>query len=483
MTMMLMTMPPTILAIDQGTSGTKGVVVDGDGVVRGLAEVPIRPRYGSGGAVEQDPAELLASVFEAGNRAIAQAGLPIDGVTLTNQGETVLAWDPATGEALSQLIVWQDGRAATICEPLADHAELVANRTGLVLDPYFTAPKLAWLRHNVTRQGVVTTSDAWITHHLTGEFVTDAATAGRSLLTNLDTAQYDDELVALFALTDEPLPRIAANDEIVGVTSAFGPEVPYGGLVVDQQAALLAERCLAPGEAKCTFGTGAFFLTNLGTVPTRSAHALATCVAWQVDGEVSYCSDGQVFTAASAVRWLQDLGLISSPGELDTVWQDDTAGVICVPALAGLGAPWWRSDATATWRGMTLSTTREQLVTSVLQGVAAKVAELSALVAGDLGAPLTRLRVDGGLTRSAKFMQAVADLAQLPVDVYPSAHATPMGAVALMRTALAPGLELRDAVIGWEPSAGFEPLWPAERAGEFRARWRRAVEASIEGAQ
>ena len=473
-------MTATILAIDQGTSGTKAVVVDGDGVVRSLAEVTIRPQYRAGGVVEQDPGELMESVMEAGRQALGEARLPVDGVALTNQGETVLAWDPETGEPLSQLVVWQDSRAESETARLAPSASMIAERTGLVLDPYFSAPKLAWLRHNVTKAGVVTTSDAWIVHRLTGEFVTDVSTASRSLVTSLDTTGYDPELLGLFGLDGERMPAIVANDQIVGSTSAFGPDLPMGGLIVDQQGALLAERCLDAGEAKCTFGTGAFFLTNLGPTAARSSNGLVSCVAWSVDGHVSYCSDGQVYTAASAVRWMEDLGLISGPTDLDAFWQDDAGGVVCVPALAGLAAPWWRPDATAVWRGMTLSTTKEQMVTSMVQGLAAQVAELADLVARDLGRPLTRLRVDGGLTRSTRFMQSVADLAQVPIDVYPSAHATPLGAVALMRKALDPSMTLADAVVAWEPSATCEPVWPADRADEFRARWRQAVELSME---
>ena len=471
----------TVLAIDQGTSGTKAVVVDDEGRVRGLAEIPIRPEYRPGGVVEQDPGELMDSVLTACHRAVEEAGIPLDGVSLTNQGETVLAWDPATGEARSPLIVWQDSRAESVCAPLAEHAPWVAARTGLVLDPYFTAPKLTWLRRNMTEDGVVSTSDAWILHRLTGEYVTDASTAGRSLLTSLDSGEYDPELVSLFGLTDERLPRIAANDEIVGTTSLFGPEVPVGGLVVDQQGALLAEHCLEAGEAKCTFGTGAFFLTNLGQSPRRSSNGLVSCVAWKVADAITYCSDGQVYTAASAVRWLQDIGLISGPTDLDRLAQDSAEGVVCVPALAGLAAPWWNSDATAVLRGMTLGTTREHIVTAVIQGLAAQVAELADLVAADLGRPLTRLRVDGGLTRSTRFMQAVADLTRLPIDVYPSSHATPLGAVALMRTALDPTLGLADAVVGWDPATSYEPGWSAARVAEFRAGWRRTVELSLEG--
>ncbi|MER6950165.1 FGGY family carbohydrate kinase [Nonomuraea sp. NPDC000554] len=469
----------TILAIDQGTSATKAVVVDGAGRMLGLAELPVRPTYLPGGGVEQNPRELLDSVLNAGRKAVAQAGVRIDGVTMANQGETVLAWDPGTGEPLSNAIVWQDRRSQGVCDELAGDGRRIADTTGLVLDPYFSAPKMAWLRRNVTGEGVVTTSDSWIVHHLTGQFVTDAATASRSLVTRLDDVEWDRDLLELFQLGEERLPRIVACDELVGRTSAFGGDVPVGGLVVDQQAALLAENCLTAGDAKCTFGTGAFLLANTGGSAARSTAGLAASVAWRVRGETTYCFDGQVYTAASAVRWMQDLGFIRTPADLDTVAADDSEGVLCVPALAGLAAPWWRPDAKAAFTGMTLSTGPHHLVLAVLQGIAAQVATLGELVTGDLGQPLTRLRADGGLTRSRVLMQAVADLAQVPIDVYPSQHATPLGAVALARAALDPSLSLRDAVDGWEPSTSYEPRWSAEQAREFRARWDGAVAATL----
>lgn len=466
----------TVLAIDQGTSGTKAVVV-GDGPILGLAEVPIRPRYLAGGAVEQDPQELLGSVLEAGRAAMAQAGVRVDVVTLANQGESVLAWDPRTGEPLTPIIVWQDRRAEEVCDGLRSHADEIGARTGLVLDPYFSAPKQAWIRRRLTTEGVVTTTDAWILHHLTGEFVTDVSTASRSLLTSLDTADWDPHLLGLFGWTDEALPRLLDSDAIAGTTTAFGDEVPVGGLVVDQQAALLAESCLAPGEAKCTFGTGAFLLANTGAVPHRSAAGLAASVAWRVAGETTYCYDGQVYTAASAVRWLEQLGLIGSAADLDAVAAEDAEGVLAVPALAGLAAPWWRPDAKASFTGMSLATGPAHLVLAVLQGIAAQVAELGDLVARDLGSPLRRLRVDGGLTQSRVLMQAVADLLQVEVDVYPTAHATPLGAAALARIAMRPGLALPDAVTAWLPSRTYAPQWSADRAHDFRHRWRAACEA------
>jgi glycerol kinase len=376
------------------------------------------------------------------------------------------------------MIVWQDRRAENICAELAEHKDTFAERTGLVLDPYFSAPKLAWLRRNVTRDGVATTSDSWLIHQLTGEFVTDASTASRSLVTDLDTASWDGELLGLFGLGDERLPAIVACDEVVGTTTAFGGTAAVGGLVVDQQAALVGEGCLRPGEAKCTFGTGAFLLANTGTTATRSSAGLAASVAWQVRGETTYCVDGQVYTAASAVRWMEQLGYISTAADMDTVAAADADGVLAVPALAGLGAPWWRPEAKATVSGMTLSTTVGHLVVAILQGIAAQVAELGSSVAQDLGRPLTRLRVDGGLTQCKTLMQSVADLMQIEIQVYPSAHATPLGAAALARMALDPSLSLADAVVPWEPSLVYSPRWSAQQAADFRGRWNAAADAA-----
>lgn len=462
----------TVLAIDQGTSGTKAIVVDpADGVV-GLAEVDVHPRYLDGGGVEVDPEQLLSSVLETGRAAVAQAGRSVDAVSLANQGETVLVWDPDTGRPLTTAIVWQDRRAEDVCRELGAHADAVAARTGLVLDPYFSAPKMAWLRRHVETGGAVTTSDTWLLHRLCGAFVTDATTASRSLLIDLGSAEWSDELAALFGLAGEQLPKIVGNDEIIGSTTAFGSDVPIGGIVVDQQAALLAEGCLEPGMAKCTFGTGAFLLDNAGATPVRSGSGLTTSVAWRIGGADTYCIDGQVYTAASAIRWLESLGIISGAEELDVVAAADTGGVMCVPALAGLAAPWWQPQASAVLSGMTLSTGRGHIVLAVLQGIAAQLAELVAAVSSDTGDAPRRLRVDGGLTRSRVLMQATADILGVPVDVYPSPHATALGAAALARLSLRPDQSLRDVVAPWTPSDTFEPRWHTDRALEFRSAWR-----------
>ena len=280
----------------------------------------------------------------------------------------------------------------------------------------------------------------------------------------------------LFGLADERLPTIMPCDALVGTTTAFGGTAAVGGLVVDQQAALIGEGCLRPGEAKCTFGTGAFLLANTGTTATRSSAGLAASVAWQVRGETTYCVDGQVYTAASAVRWMEQLGYITTAADMDKVAADGRRrGPRPCPPSPGSAAPWWRPDAKASVTGMTLSTTVGHLVVAILQGIAAQVAELGSSVAQDLGQPLTRLRVDGGLTQCRTLMQSVADLMQIEIEVYPSAHATPLGAAALARMAHDPRLDLADAVVPWQPSLIYAPRWSAEQAADFRGRWTAAA--------
>ena len=475
-----------VLAVDQGTSGTKAVVVaPGRGVV-GSAEVVVRPSFGAGGSVEQDPLALLESVVEAGRAALARAGVPVVAVGLANQGETVLAWDRATGRPTSPMVVWQDRRSADLCDRLREHADRLANVTGLALDPYFAAPKMAWLREQGYRDGVVTTSDAWLVHQLTGAFVTDASTASRTLLLDLDSVDWSAEAVDVFGLAIDDLPDVVACSAPVGETTAFGgPAVPLTGLVVDQQAALLAEGCVEVGSAKCTYGTGAFLLAQVGPVPVRSTAGLPTSVAWQVAGVTDYCLDGQVYTVASAVRWLTDLGVIGGADDLDRLGStvEGPGGVVLVPSLAGLGAPWWRPEARGAITGLGLETTSAHLVRALCEGIAAQVADLATAVASDLGRALTTLRVDGGLTRSRVLMQTQADLLQVPVEVYASPDATALGAAAFARLGHDPRLTLADAVEAWQPAATYEPQVGPDEAAERLAVHRRAVAAVVEARQ
>ncbi|MEU1329166.1 FGGY family carbohydrate kinase [Streptomyces sp. NPDC005865] len=471
-----------VLAVDQGTSGTKALVVCPERGVIGAGTAAVRPRHLPGGLVEADPAELYGSVVEAGRAALADAGEPVAAVGLANQGETVLAWDPATGEPLTDALVWQDRRAASVCAGLAEHAEELHQLTGLPLDPYFAAPKMAWIRRHRTRRGVVTTSDAWLVHRLTGAYVTDAATAGRTQLLDLDTVQWSPRALELYGLGDERLPEVVDAAGPVGTTTAFGPELPVTGLLVDQQAALLAQDVTTPGSAKCTYGTGAFLLAQTGPRPRRGASGLVSCVAWRLAGCSSYCLDGQVYTVASAVRWLTDLGVIAGAEDIDPVGSavPDTGGVTFVPALAGLAAPWWRGDVRGSLTGLGLDTTPGHLVRALCEGIGAQVAALAEAVAADLGEPLTSLRVDGGLTRSALLMQTQADLLQLPVEVSALPDVTALGAAAVARIGLDPSLAVADAVPAWRPAAVYEPRIDADRAAERLAGFRSAVTALTE---
>ncbi|MEV5387572.1 FGGY family carbohydrate kinase [Streptomyces sp. NPDC052721] len=471
-----------VLAVDQGTSGTKALVVCPERGVLGTGFAEVRPRHLPGGLVEVDPVRLYDSVVEAGRRALAEAGEDVVALGLANQGETVLAWDPGTGRPLTDALVWQDRRAETVCAELTGHAEELRELTGLPLDPYFAAPKMAWIRRHLTRDGVVTTSDAWLVHRLTGAFATDAATAGRTQLLDLDRAEWSPRALDLYGLAGERLPEVTDTAQQVGTTRAFGAEIPLTGLIVDQQAALLAQRVTGPGAAKCTYGTGAFLLAHSGDRPRRGASGLVSCVAWRLAGHTSYCLDGQVYTAASAVRWLTDLGVLSAAADLDAVGGTvpDSGGVTFVPALAGLAAPWWRGDLRGSLTGLGLDTTAGHLVRALCEGIAAQVAELAEAAAGDLGAPLTTLRVDGGLTRSALLMQTQADLLQRPVEVSALPDATALGAAALARLGADPGLSVADALPDGKPAAVYEPRIPADQAAERRAGFRAAVAALLD---
>lgn len=469
-----------VLAIDQGTSATKALVVAPDGTIAARAEVPVHPRAVADGGVEQDPEALWQSVLGAGQAALRAAGVAVDAVGLANQGETVLAWDRASGRPLSPALSWQDRRAASVCARLAPRAEALAAITGLPLDPYFAAPKMTWLREHGTRDGVVTTTDAWLVHRLTGAFVTDAATASRTALLDLDAGTWSDAACAAFGIARDTLPAIVDCAAPVGTTAAFGGDVPVTGLAVDQQAALFAEGCLALGDAKCTYGTGAFVLATTGTRARRSTSGLAACVAWRLGGATTHCLDGQVYTAGAAIQWLERLGLLASAADLDAAAGavPSADGVVFVPALAGLAAPFWQPAARGAFVGLGLATERQHLVRAVLDGVAAQVAWLAAAIESDLGAPLRSLRVDGGLTRSRVLLQTQADLLQRPVEVYPSPDATALGVAAFARLGAGAAASAEAAIGTWQPAAAYEPRISAAEASERLARWRRVAETA-----
>jgi len=466
---------PAVLAIDQGTSATKAVVWSGE--VLAEVDVPVEGLAFSGDAVEQDPQALLASIVEAGRQAIgmaqssvrssahSSAPLAITAIGLGNQGETVLAWNPNTGQPLSPAISWQDRRAQSVTQTLPPNTcEHLRQITGLPVDPYFAAPKMAWLQRNggftPGPDCVITTIDAFLTHWLTGSMVTDASTASRTQLMDGQSLQWSADACAAYDLDPNYLPAIVSCDATIGTTDAFGPAIPVTALMVDQQAALFAQGCTDPGTAKCTYGTGAFLLGNIGPSHHPSRAGLATSIAWAMaDGTRASCVDGQIYSAGAAVSWLQRVGLINAPTDLDALAMavTDEPGLTFTPTFAGAGAPTWDPTAQAAIDGVSLGTSTAHLVRAFLRGLADEVAALVRAVEVDLGAPLHALQVDGGLTRSSVLMQMQADATGIPVSVYPYDCATALGIAAMaLRGALGPGAE-RAIIHEWTPTQRYEP--------------------------
>jgi glycerol kinase len=471
----------TVLAIDQGTSATKAMVVADDGSVLGLAECPVAVASSTGGAVEVDPEALWSSVVDAGRRALDAAGRPaLDAIGLANQGETVLAWDRTTGRPHGPAIVWQDRRAGVVCDRLAGDADELATITGLELDPYFVAPKIVWLREHDEHAEpglTITTTDTWLLHRLCGAFVTDVATAGRSLLLDLDTGSWSERACAIFDVDPASLPIVVGNTGPLGECAVFGDSVPVSGACVDQQAALFAEACRTAGEAKCTYGTGAFLLACTGERPVRSSNGLVGCPAWRLGDKRTWCLDGQVFTVGAAVSWLTEIGVMRDAADLDRLGGSvaDAGGVTFVPALAGLAAPFWKPHARAVMSGMSLGTDRAHLVRAAIDGIAAQVALLARAASADLGEPIACLRVDGGLTRSTTLLQVQADLLQCPIEVYPSPHATALGVAEFA----AIGIGRAQPPAEWQPAATVEPRIDAGEAAQRLAAWQAVASATL----
>jgi glycerol kinase len=473
-----------ILAIDQGTSATKAVLAGPGNEVLGSAEIPVTVRA-FGDAVEADPEEIHGSVLEAGRAALAAARVPADAVALANQGETVLAWDRRTGRPLTPAVVWQDRRSAGVSDRLAPDAAWLTEVTGLPLDPYFAAPKMTWLRENCTTEGVVTTTDTWLLARLGVDYVTDAATASRTLLLDLDAADWSERACKAFGVDPSALPRVVDCAGPVGETGEFGRVLPVTGLAVDQQAALVAEHCLEAGQAKCTYGTGAFLLATTGGTAVRSTAGLAASVAWRLRGIPTYCLDGQVYTAGAAIGWLMQIGLLREAAEIDAVVGSvpDTEGVTFVPALAGLAAPHWRPSARGAFTGLSLAATRAHLVRAVIEGIAASVALLARSVAYDLGSGLSSLRVDGGLTRSVSLLQAQADFLQIPVEVYRTADATALGVAALARVGVGECDTLSAAIGPLRAETVVEPRISPDEAADRLAAFDVMVQQVISATQ
>ncbi len=454
----------SILAIDQGTSATKAVIWSEQGITAEI-DVPVRGLTHDGDAIEQDPESLWESILQAGRQAMDAADTPIRAVAIGNQGETVLAWDRRTGLPVGPAVSWQDRRSASVTAGMdpAD-ADYLHQATGLPVDPYFAAPKLAWLQRRVDLPGggdiVVTTIDAWVNFRLAGAYATDLSTASRTQLLDGESLQWSERAAGIYGLPLAALPELVPCDATLGTTTAFGAPMPVAGVMVDQQAALLAEGCTEPGSAKCTYGTGIFLLANIGRAHTPSSSGLATSLAWAMrDGTRASCVDGQVYSAGAAVAWLQRAGLIDGPADLDALAGvvHDTDGVRFDPSFSGRGAPQWDPSAAASITGLGLSTRREHIVRAFLEGLAAEVTALARAVESDVNAPLSALRVDGGLTQSSVLMQLQADGLGIPIEVYPHSCATALGLAAAALRAL-DGAGAEDAIIhGWRPQRVYEP--------------------------
>lgn len=470
------------MAIDQGTSGTKALVIGQSGEVlsRGYAHLDLQ--HGAPGVSECRAEDLWQSIVRAVKEALVGCTEKITAVGLANQGESILAWDKTNGAALSQVIIWQDSRSASFCEERKSDSEFVLSKSGLAMDPYFVAPKILWLRNQVPT-GVITTTDTWIIARLTGKFVTDVSTASRTLLFDLHTRNWSTELAEIWGLNCADFPELINNDEIIGEICHPDVEelrgVLLAGAMVDQPAALLAENCLEPGQAKCTYGTGAFLLTNIGSSPKISAHGLATSLAWSIRNQSSYYLDGQVFTAATAVQWLIDNDLLDSAEAIDSL--PDARGVMAAPGFAGYGAPLWKPHATASIAGLTLSHGKGEIARAMVDGIAAQVADLLGAIAAD-GVVVKELRVDGGLTQSHTLMQMQANLAQVQIEVYPHPDATAMGVANLSAMAIDKSLSIGEFASTWKAARSYFPEWSADRAQSYLHKWRTLPANALESA-
>ena len=471
-----------IVAIDQGTSGTKALVIGDSGEVLSRGYAPLELQHGAPGVSECTADNLWQSIVIAIKQALAGSTEKITAVGLANQGESILAWDKSNGDALSQVIIWQDSRSASLCDERSAHSAFVLSRSGLTIDPYFVAPKMVWLRERV-KTGVITTTDTWIIAKLTGKFVTDVSTASRTLLFDLHTRSWSTELADIWGLDVGDFPELINNDAVIGEICHPDLEqlrgVVLAGAMVDQPAALLAENCFNVGQAKCTYGTGAFLLTNIGAVPKISKHGLATSLAWNIRGQSAYYLDGQVFTAATAVQWLIDNDLLDSAEAIDSL--PDARGVMAAPGFAGYGAPLWKPRATASIAGLTLSHGKGEIARAMVDGIAAQVADLLGAIAAD-GVSVTHLRVDGGLTQSHTLMQMQADLAQVEIEVYPHPDATSIGVGNLAAMATQSALDLGDFASSWKPAHTYSPAWSADRAQSYLSKWRTLPATALESA-
>ncbi|MFA5988510.1 MAG: glycerol kinase [Sphingomonas sp.] len=490
-------MSKLLLVIDEGTTSTRAMVFQPDGKCLGTEQRAITQHYPAPGRVEHDAGEIWARTLDAARTVIEHVGGAgnIAAIGITNQRETVVFWDKVSAEPLAPAIVWQDRRTADDCRALKDAGAeaAVQAKTGLLLDPYFSGSKISWaMRHwpQLAQAGerlAIGTIESWLVWKLTaangraGRHITDATNASRTALMAIGAGHWDDGLIDLFGAPRAALPEIVDCAGVFGTTTQFGAPIPICGLAGDQQAASIGQSCLNPGETKATFGTGAFILTQAGTTPPISQNRLLSTIAWQLSGRRAYALEGSVFVAGSLVKWLRDsIGLIGSAAETDALARSvaDNGGVYLVPALSGLGAPWWQPQARGALSGLSFSSTRAHIVRAALEAMAHQAHDLKTAFAAD-GVDWAALRIDGGMVANDWMAQDMADILGIPVERPQFTETTALGAAMLagIGCGMFSGLEEASAMRATVET--FTPAMPQTARAVRLAGWRRAVESVV----
>jgi glycerol kinase len=483
-----------ILAMDQGTTGTTCLVFGDDGAIAGRAYSEFEQHFPRPGWVEHDAAEIWEVTRRVAGEAVADAGIEgdeLDAIGITNQRETIVAWDPATGEPVHNALVWQDRRTAARCDELKDagHEALVRERTGLVIDPYFSGTKIEWLLQNADGDAingaVFGTIDSWLTFKLTGRHVTDYSNASRTMLFDIRELRWDPELCDLLGVDPARLPEPRTSAEVYGTTSELGGEVPVAGIAGDQQAALFGQACHNPGDAKSTYGTGSFVLLNTGSDAPAPGEGLLTTVAWGLEGRTDYALEAAVFATGAAVQWLRDgLGIIADAAETEALARslDSNDDVYFVPALTGLGSPHWDPYARGVIVGLTRGTGRAHLARAALEAIAYQTVDAVRAQEAASGERLSSLKADGGAAVNAWLMQFQADVLGVPVTVPEIAQTTALGAAYL--AGIATGTwDIEEVERMWRKAARYEPAVGDDEREALLADWHRAVERSREWAR
>ena len=491
--------PRYVLALDQGTTSSRAILFDHEGQVCGISQQPFAQSYPEPGRVEQEPEEIWQSQLAVARAVLRENGVVAGQVValgITNQRETTLLWDRRTGEALAPAIVWQDRRTAPICAALsaAGHADLFTERTGLVLDPYFSGTKLKWLLDHIpgartrAEHGELAfgTVDSWLAWKFTAgrSHVSDPSNASRSLLFDIHRQCWDEQLLALLDIPASLLPSIVASSGVFDMADAcwLGACIPLAGIAGDQQAATFGQVCLQPGMAKNTYGTGCFLLMHAGKQALASRHRLLSTVGWRYGGQTTYLLEGSVFMGGAVVQWLRDgLGMIASAAEIEPLAASvpDSGGVYLVPAHTGLGAPYWDPYARGALLGLTRGSNRAHIARAALEAIAFQSAEVLIAMEQDAGHPLAELRVDGGAAANDLLLQIQADLLGVPVIRPKITETTALGAAYL--AGLAVGFWQDEAELGalWQVDRRFEPATSADWRAAALAGWRRAVQRSL----